>query len=40
MTTPREKIILTTCDLLERQGYQASGLNEIIQASGAPKGSL
>lgn len=40
MTTPREKIILTTCDLLERQGYHASGLNEIIQASGAPKGSL
>ncbi len=40
MTTPREKIILTTCDLLERQGYQASGLNEIIQTSGAPKGSL
>jgi len=40
MTSPREKIILTTCDLLERQGYHASGLNEIIQASGAPKGSL
>lgn len=40
MTTPREKIIQTTCDLLERQGYHASGLNEIIQASGAPKGSL
>ncbi len=40
MTTPREKIILTTCNLLERQGYYASGLNEIIQASGAPKGSL
>lgn len=40
MTTPREKIIQTTCDLLERQGYHASGLNEIIHASGAPKGSL
>ena len=40
MTTPREKIIRTTCALLERQGYHASGLNEIIQASGTPKGSL
>ncbi|MEW6505012.1 MAG: TetR/AcrR family transcriptional regulator [Chloroflexota bacterium] len=40
MTTPRQKIIQTTSDLLERQGYHASGLNEIIQSSGAPKGSL
>lgn len=40
MTTPREKIIQTACNLLEQQGYHASGLNEIIQASGAPKGSL
>jgi len=40
MITPRQKIIQTTCDLLERQGYHASGLNEIIRASGAPKGSL
>lgn len=40
MATAREKIIRTTCDLLERQGFHASGLNEIVQASGAPKGSL
>jgi len=26
--------------LLERQGYYGTGLNEIVQQSGAPKGSL
>ena len=40
MTTTREQIIETTSDLLERQGYYATGLNEIVQVSGAPKGSL
>lgn len=38
--TSREQILSTTCDLLERQGYHATGMNQIIQESGAPKGSL
>jgi TetR/AcrR family transcriptional repressor of lmrAB and yxaGH operons len=40
MTTTREQIIATTSSLIERQGYHATGLNEIVRASGAPKGSL
>ncbi len=40
MTTSREQIIATTCELLELQGYHATGLNDIITASGSPKGSL
>jgi TetR/AcrR family transcriptional repressor of lmrAB and yxaGH operons len=40
MNPSREQIIKTTCELLETQGYHATGLNEIIQKSGAPKGSL
>ena len=40
MTTTHEQIIETTSDLLERQGYYATGLNQIVQVSGAPKGSL
>ena len=40
MATAREQIIAVTCDLLETQGYHATGLNQIIQESGSPKGSL
>jgi TetR/AcrR family transcriptional repressor of lmrAB and yxaGH operons len=40
MANVREDIILATCRLLEKQGYPATGLNEIVKASGAPKGSL
>lgn len=40
MTTTRDQIIQTTCDLLENQGYHATGLNEIVRQSGAPKGSI
>lgn len=40
MNTPRDQIIQTTCELLELQGYHATGLNQIIQESGSPKGSL
>ena len=40
MATVREDIILATCRLLEKQGYPATGLNEIVKESGAPKGSL
>ena len=38
--TKRDEIITTTCRLLELQGYRATGLNEIVRESGAPKGSL
>lgn len=40
MSTTRDQIIDTTCDLLEAQGYHATGLNQIVAESGAPKGSL
>ena len=36
----REAFIKTTGRLLRRQGYSATGLNEIVSRSGAPKGSL
>lgn len=40
MTNSREQILLTTCDLIENQGFQGTGLNEIVRESGAPKGSI
>jgi TetR/AcrR family transcriptional regulator, lmrAB and yxaGH operons repressor len=40
MASTRESIIEATCILLERQGYHATGLNQIVQESGAPKGSM
>lgn len=40
MTAARDKIIDTTCALIEIQGYHATGLNQIISESGSPKGSL
>ncbi len=40
MSSTREHILETTCDLLEAQGYHATGLSQIIAASGTPKGSL
>jgi TetR/AcrR family transcriptional repressor of lmrAB and yxaGH operons len=36
----REAFLATTSRLLRRQGYAATGLNEIVAASGAPRGSL
>lgn len=36
----RDQIIAATCDLMEAQGFHATGMSEIIQASGAPRGSL
>ncbi|HMQ35215.1 MAG TPA: TetR/AcrR family transcriptional regulator [Chloroflexaceae bacterium] len=36
----RDQIIAATCDLMEAQGFHATGMAEIIQASGAPRGSL
>ncbi|MEW5830866.1 MAG: TetR/AcrR family transcriptional regulator [Chloroflexota bacterium] len=40
MSSAREMILKTASELMEKQGYHATGLNEIIQNSGAPKGSL
>ena len=40
MTSTRDQIIETTCNLLELQGYHATGLNQIIKESSSPKGSL
>jgi TetR/AcrR family transcriptional repressor of lmrAB and yxaGH operons len=40
MTPARNHILETTCELLELQGYHATGLNQIIKESGSPKGSL
>ncbi len=40
MISTRDQIVETTCELIERQGYHATSLNEIIRKSGAPKGSL
>ncbi len=36
----REAFIDTTGQLLRRQGYAGTGLNEIVARSGAPRGSL
>jgi TetR/AcrR family transcriptional repressor of lmrAB and yxaGH operons len=38
--TTRDTLIEATCDLLEAQGYHATGLSKILETSGAPKGSL
>jgi TetR/AcrR family transcriptional repressor of lmrAB and yxaGH operons len=40
MTAARDQILQATGVLLEKQGCHATGLNEIIRESGAPKGSL
>lgn len=40
MSNVREHILQTTCNLMEKQGYHGTGLNEIVKESGAPKGSL
>lgn len=40
MGSARDQLIETTCELLEQQGYHATGLNQIVSESGTPKGSL
>jgi TetR/AcrR family transcriptional repressor of lmrAB and yxaGH operons len=39
-TDSREKILKTAARLFQLKGYNATGLNEILKESGAPKGSL
>lgn len=39
-SSARERMVRTTKDLLCRQGYNGTGLNQIIDESQAPKGSL
>lgn len=36
----QERILTATLDLIERQGFHNTGLQQILKASGAPKGSL
>jgi TetR/AcrR family transcriptional regulator, lmrAB and yxaGH operons repressor len=36
----RDKIVRATAELLRRRGFAATGINEITELSGAPKGSL
>jgi TetR/AcrR family transcriptional repressor of lmrAB and yxaGH operons len=40
MVSTRDRFVETACELLEAQGYHATGLNQIIEESGAPRGSL
>lgn len=40
MSDARSRILLTMARLIEKQGYHATGLNEIIRESDTPKGSL
>ncbi len=40
MNQSKQHILETAARLFEKQGYHATGLNEIIRESGAPKGSL
>jgi len=40
MSEVKERLVNTAADLMQRQGYCATGLNQIIQESATPKGSL
>lgn len=40
MNETKQQILEAAALLFEKQGYHATGLNEIIRESGAPKGSL
>jgi TetR/AcrR family transcriptional repressor of lmrAB and yxaGH operons len=36
----RERFLQTAANLFQRQGYHATGLNQVVTEGGAPKGSL
>ncbi len=36
----KDNIVVAAMSLFRRQGYASTGLNQILQESGAPKGSL
>lgn len=38
--TPRDRLITTASNLFQTQGYNSTGLNQIITESATPKGSL
>lgn len=38
--TPRDRILETASDLFYRQGYQATGINEVIKQSGVAKATF
>lgn len=40
MSDTRERIVKKTAELLMRQGYHGTGLNQIVQESETPRGSL
>ena len=40
MNPVKQQILEAAARLFEKQGYHATGLNEIVRESGAPKGSL
>jgi TetR/AcrR family transcriptional repressor of lmrAB and yxaGH operons len=39
-TDTRRRMLETAADLFHRQGYHATGLNQLVSAGGAPKGSV
>ena len=36
----KERMLATTAELLQRQGYHGTGLAEVLAESGAPRGSI
>jgi TetR/AcrR family transcriptional regulator, lmrAB and yxaGH operons repressor len=40
MAPSRDRLLDAAVDLLQRQGYHGTGLNELLERSGAPRGSL
>jgi AcrR family transcriptional regulator len=40
VSNTRERLIVATADLFRRQGYNATGVKQIVEAAGAPFGSM